>query len=433
MKRIDASMHGVQWVQTSKESFQNTPYSGAGDFDLVVVGGGFCGLSIARFAARENLSVLLLEAGKVGCGASGRNAGIAVPHFPGGMTVEDVDAQIGKPRSRKFTDLVAGGTEWLFEEIREHQILCDAEQNGWIQPAHSQKSLRRIERVYESWKANGVEVQWLAGDEISERTGAKGYIGGWYGRTGGAVNPYALGQGLARVALAQGVVLMEQTPVTKMHKDGGVQIVETPAGSFRAKQVVFATNGYTPGLFPHMKQSVIPIRLFQTFTRPLTPEEQAAVMPMRQTFTDLRKGGGFIRLDVDNRILTGGAVFNIPGKRSYGVRHSNRFIEEIFPSLKGIETTQYWEGYCALTESSVPAIERLDDNVFAVLGFSSRGLVLTNTLGREMAHFLAGKKPEAELPLPIGPAHPVPFQAIKTFLGEYAFPVLQARDRLRLS
>ncbi len=433
MQRIDASMQGVHWVQTSKESFQNTPHSSRTDFDLVVVGAGFCGLSVARHATQEGLSVLLVETGKVGCGASGRNAGIAVPHFPGGMTVKDVEAIIGKPRAKKLGDLVAGGPKWLFDEIREHQIMCDAEQNGWIQPAHSQKSLKRVERVFQGWKDHGVDLDWLSGDQIKERTGAIGYLGGWYGSTGGALNPYALTQGLARIALSQGVVLLENTPVTGVRKDGGFQVVQTPSGEFRGKNVVFTTNGYTPGLFRHLKQSVIPVRLFHTLTRPLNEDEQAKVMPARQTFTDLRKGGGFIRLDVENRILTGGAVFMVPGKRNYGIRHSSRFIAEIFPSLAGIENTEYWEGYCALTENSLPAIERLDENVFAVIGFSSRGLVLTNTLGREVALFLAGKKTEAELPLPVGPPNPVPFQAIKTFLGGYAFPALQARDRLGLS
>lgn len=433
MQRLDASLHGVHWLRTSKESYQITSSAGASDFDLVVIGAGFCGLSIARHVAKDGLAVLLIEAGRVGCGASGRNGGIAVPHFPGGMAVEDVENLHGKARAGQLADLVSGGAKWLFDEIRQHQIRCDAEQNGWLQPAHSELALGKIKRIYNGWKQRGADIEWLTAPQIEERTGATCYLGGWFGRTGGTLNPYALAQGLARIAIAQGVVLVEDAPVTNVRKDGAFQVVETPSGSYRGKTVVFATNGYTPGLFPNLKQSVIPVRLYQSFTRPLTDDEQAKVMPSRQTFTDLRKSGGFVRYDVENRILSGGAVFMGANRRKYGIRHSKRRIADIFPALAGIDITEYWEGYCALTESSLPSIELLDENVFAVIGFSTRGVVLTQTLGREFAAFLAGKKSEAELPLPIGPAQSIPLQAIKAFLGGFAFPAYQARDRLGLS
>lgn len=433
MPDIDASMQGVHWVRTSKERFEAPTSAASADHDLVVIGAGYAGLSIARHAADLGQSVLLLEAGRVGCGASGRNGGIVVPHFPGGVAVEDVEALHGRARSDRLADLVAGGAAWLFDEIRRLGIACDAEQNGWFQPAHSDRAMKKVERVYRGWASRGADVEWLDAAAIRERTGAPGYLGGWFGRTGGTLNPFALAQGLARVCLAQGVCILEDTAVQGLRADGPAQIVKTSRGEFRARKVVIATNGYTPALAPGLGQSVIPVRLYQTLTRPLTEEEMRGVLPRRQCFTDLRKSGGFARYDSENRLMSGGAVFVGAEPRRYGVRHSERRIADLFPHLAGIEITDYWQGFCALTESALPAIERLDRNVFALIGFSTRGVVLSQTLGREIAQVLAETKPEADLPLPIGPVKRIPLQAIKTFLGGYAFPIYQARDRLGLS
>lgn len=433
MPDIDASLQGVHWVRTSRERFDATSGDVGTDHDLVVIGAGYAGLSIARHASELGQRVLLLEAGRVGCGASGRNGGIVVPHFPGGMAVEDVEALHGRQRSDRLADLVANGAAWLFDEIRRLGISCDAEQNGWFQPAHSNRALNKVERVYRGWASRGADVEWLDAAAIREKTGAPGYLGGWFGKTGGTLNPFALAQGLARVCQGHGVCILEDTTVKELRADGADHVVKTSRGDFRARKVVIATNGYTPALAPGLRQSVIPVRLYQTMTRPLTEEEMHSVLPGRQCFTDLRKSGGFARYDSENRLMSGGAVFVTAQRRRYGIRHAQRRIGDLFPHLAGIEITDYWEGYCGLTESALPSIARIDRNVFALIGFSTRGVVLSQTLGREMAQLLAETKQEADLPLPICPVRPIPLQALKAFLGSYAFPIYQARDRLGLS
>lgn len=103
------------------------------------------------------------------------------------------------------------------------------------------------------------------------------------------------------------------------------------------------------------------------------------------------------------------------------------------PQLVDVQVGSFWKGYCALTETSLPSIQRLEPNVYALIGFSTRGVALAPILGREMAHFLSGKKREAEMPLPIGEVQPIGLQSVKAFLGGFAFPVYQMRDALRLT
>ena len=187
---IDGQMQGVHWAATSKEPpFVEDTRIRKADYDIAVVGAGYCGLSIALHAAGSGLSVVVLEAGTVGCGASGRNGGFAVPHFPGGMTPEDAIAAVGPERGARLVQLVSDGPQFMFDQIRDLGIHCDADQSGWIQPAHSEKALAKVQRVFRSWQARGAEVEWLNGGDVHERTGAAGYIGGWYRKSGGTVNP----------------------------------------------------------------------------------------------------------------------------------------------------------------------------------------------------------------------------------------------------
>jgi glycine/D-amino acid oxidase-like deaminating enzyme len=425
-------MEGVLWADTSKEPrFQGGAVSDAERYDLVIVGGGYCGLSTALHASRLGLSVALLEASAIGCGASGRNGGYVVPALPGAKTIEDLHDAIGKARASKLATLVSEGPDYVFNQIREYNIQCDPDEVGWMQPAHSERAIVKARKAYESWRDKGLPVQWLSGQEVLERSGSPGYLGGWYCSKGGVLNPFAYAQGIAKAAAAAGAEIYEGHEVLGVTRAGSDQIVKTKRRDFRAKKVVFATNGYSPGFYPGVAQSVIPIRLFQVFTRPLTLQEQKTVMPSRIPFTDLRKSGGFGRLDASARLTSGGAVF--AGNRAYGERHCAHRIAELFPQLGPIEIERYWEGYCALTDDGIPAIQRLDDNVYSAVGFSTRGVALANTLGRELAALIAESKTEEQMPVRVGGVKKIFLQPLKTILGGYAFPVYKARDGLRIT
>ena len=434
MARIDANMQPVLWAAISKEvAFVDDRSRRRDDYDIAVVGGGYTGLSIALHAAKAGQSVVLLEAGSIGCGASGRNGGFAVPHFPGGITVEDVIEALGKDRGERLARLVADGAGNVFDQIREHGIQCDAEQNGWLQPAHSEKALAKVRRVYQSWHARGVDAKWLNASAVAERTGAKGYLGGWFQKSGGTVNPYSLALGLARAARANGAHLCQEIEVTGIRAEGPARILHTTKGDIRARKIVLATNGYTPSLYPGVERSVIPVLLYQGFTRRLSDAERRNILPTRICFTDLRSSGGFARYSPDDRLIVGGAVFRTGNRRAYGERHGRSRLAELFPQLGDIRIESYWEGWGALTDARLPAIQRLDRNVYSLIGFSTRGVVLAQTLGREMALFLSEKKTEAEMPVRVGDVLPIALQRTKAFLGGFAFPVYQMRDALHLT
>ncbi len=433
-RRLDPTMSGVFWSDTVKESSIDTaPDDGMARYDLVVIGGGYCGLSTALHSAKRGLRVAVVEAGRVGNGASGRNGGFVVPQFPKNVKPSDVVSHIGKKRGDRLCEIVTNGPSHVFDQVRQNQIACDAEQNGWIQPAHSEASLEKVRAVYEEWKAFGADVTWLDRSDVHDQTGAAGYLGGWKNPTGGYINPYSLSRGLARVARNQGVDIFEDTRAESIERESEHPVVIAQGRRFAASKVLVATNGYTDGLWPGLQRTVIPLRLFHTVSRPLTPDQQEKVLPGRLCFTDLRKSGGFCRYDEGSRLVSGGAVFPVGDVRRSGMSHAEARVSLYFPQLKGIEFDYYWEGYCALTETYLPSFQVLDRDVFAVLGFSTRGVALAQAIGPELARFLSEDMALDDMPLHIGENQPIPRQGLKSFLGQYAFPVLKALDRFDLS
>jgi len=434
---IDSELNGVVWKRTLKEPVKPYPaLVGEETADLVVVGAGYCGLNIALHAAKAGLSVVLLEAGIVGNGASGRNGGYNVPHFPGAVTPSMVEATVGSKKGKALAELVLGGADAVFRQIEAYQINCSAIQNGWVQPAHSEASLKRIRNVYEEWKAWGADVSWLSAADVSDRLGAAGYLGGWTNPSGGTVNPYGVAIGLGRAASRHGVRIFEKSPVDGIEETAAGAIVRSGTNLVRAGKVIVATNGYTGDFLPKVQRSAVPVFLYHAATRPLGEGLRKEILRTGLCFTDLRKSGGFSRLDDDGRLISGGAVFAIGNRKAYGLAHARRRLCQLFPQLNAadIEFDDYWEGYCAITDTYLPHVQQLGREVFSVVGFSTRGVNLAQNLGRVVGEFAAGKRTLDDVPVQlIEERRDVSFWPLKTRVARFMFPIYQAKDGLGLT
>lgn len=434
---IDATLDGVVWKKTAEEVPEVHPRPTEDlAVDLVVVGAGYCGLTTALRAAEAGLSVAVLEAGVVGGGASGRNGGFVVPHFPGGITPAGVEQVLGRRKGAALTDLVLNGADKLFATVADQGIQCHATQNGWIQPAHSRRALERVRAVYEGWRALGAPVRWLDEAEVAHATGAAGYLGGWTNPSGGTVNPYSLAVGLARACVRHGVRFFERSPAEGFEAGAGGTAVLVNGRRIMAKTVIVAVNGYADASVPAVQRSAVPVYLFHVATEPLPEPLRASVLPGRSCFTDLRKSGGFGRLDSDGRLISGGAVFTFGNRKAYALRHVKRRIGELFPSLATarLKIETYWEGYCSVTDSYLPHVQVLGDRIFAVGGFSTRGVNLSQGIGRMMGDFAAGRMGLDDVPIAVlDRRRDVPYWSVKTRVARVIFPVFQAKDRLGLT
>ncbi|MCA0255077.1 MAG: FAD-dependent oxidoreductase [Proteobacteria bacterium] len=434
---IDPTMQGVIWTKTLQATVRDYPtLAGEETADLVVIGGGYSGLNAAIHAARNGLRVILLEAGRVGNGAAGRNGGYNVPHFPGGVTPSAVAEAVGKRKGSALSELVLHGADAVFRQIEEFQIKCSAVQNGWLQPAHSETSLQKVRKVHDEWKALGANVEWHSPADVADLTGAKGYIGGWSNGEGGTVNPYGLAIGLARAAEQCGVRIFENSAVSGFEETAQGVVVRCGAAKVTARSALFATNAYMGDFLPAIQKSVIPVYLYHVATKPLSDALRQSILKTQMCFTDLRKSGGFGRLDADGRLISGGAVFAMGDHVAYGEDHARARMKMLFPQLTDadIPVESYWEGYCAVTESYLPHILRLGRNVFSVGGFSTRGVNLAQNLGRVMGEFMAGKRALDDVPVNVyDQRHDIALWSIKAKAARYIFPYYRLKDRLGLT
>ncbi len=200
------------WWNAAGEAKPSHPkLNGVHEADVVIVGGGFTGLSSALFLAERGKTVAVLEARHIGFGASGRNGGQVIPglkHDP-----EDLLATYGPEHGKRMIDLVGGVGDLVFDLVRKHDIQCSPVRAGWIQAAHSQFATAAVHKRARQWQAQGVEVEILDRSQIARLSGTERYFGGWRDPRAGSLQPLDYARGLARAGSTRGVQILKIRPL----------------------------------------------------------------------------------------------------------------------------------------------------------------------------------------------------------------------------
>ena len=398
------------WAETAPPREPAAPLAGSVETDTVIIGAGFTGLSAALHLAREGRSVVVLEGRAVGWGASGRNNGQVIPT----LTAAEPDAWVARHGAvgERMVRLIGGSADLLFEIVRREEIEAEAEQAGWLQPAHSPGRVRLSAARVEAWRRFGFPARLLDAEGAAALLGSRFWHGGMLNPTGGHVNPLALARGMAHAAERHGAVIHEGTPVTAYAREGGHWRVEAPGGRVRARALILATNAYTgelsPGLAPKLARSVIPVVSWQMATEPVGSNLRRLILPGRQAVSDTRGDLRFFRYDARHRLVTGGAV--APGPRTaQRVREKAvRSLAEAFPELGRPRMTHLWSGYVGMNWDRFPRVHRLGSDGWAWIGCNGRGVAFGTAMGREIARAVMGE-PEGALALPV--TEPAPFLA----------------------
>ena len=392
--------------------------------DLLVIGGGFAGLSTALHAAEAGLKAVLVEAERIAWGASGRNAGFVVPNFAR-VDPDGVRALAGE----KLVAMAAGSADLVFDLIRRHGIACDAVQSGWIQPSHSDAALAKAHERVRQWQALGRPVKVLNAAEVAQMTGVAGWRGGWTDLSGGVLNPVGYARGLAKAAAFAGVQIHEGTPVTALARQGADWRATTPGGTITARRVVLATNAYAGGLWPGLARSFFPLRVFQVATRPLPAAVRSRLLPGGQCVSDSRRNLFTFRFDARNRLISGGMHILSWGAdaRVPGTIHRRMARMLGLPDLPPLE--YHWSGLATVMPDFLPRVVELAPGLIAGFACNGRGIAMTTAMGRELAAWGAGQ-PVAALALPSHPVAPIPLHALSRLAPNLLLPLSMIRDRV---
>ncbi|WP_292898112.1 MULTISPECIES: NAD(P)/FAD-dependent oxidoreductase [unclassified Nitratireductor] len=384
--------------------------TGARRADVAVIGGGIAGLTTALRLAERGVSTVLLEAEQIGFGASGRNAGFVVPNFSK-ADPETVVRRLGDEKGKALLDLVGRGGERVFSLANAMGLGKQAEQTGWLQPAHSQAAAKDLQKRVAAWQALGRPVTWLNAEETATRTGMPLYHGALHDASGGMINPLAYVQGLAHLANTAGAAIVENAPVTGISARNGGWVVQTPHLEITARRVVMCTNASERGIAARLGHAILPLTVFQMATEPLQGDAVRRFSPNREPVSDTRANIFTYRLDAANRLISGGmALSPFTGERRMGEKILDRLVSELGLDHRP-RLAHAWRGTAAVTTDFLPHLYRLGPGFVGAIGCNGRGVAFTTMLGDVLADAATGRD-LGSLAVPLAPARPLPFRRL---------------------
>jgi glycine/D-amino acid oxidase-like deaminating enzyme len=368
--------------------------------DIVIVGGGFTGLSAARVLVRQGATVLVLERHTIGWGASSRNGGLATTGIK--KPISAIFKRYGSELGRQFWQASLDAIDLIGEIVQEEGIDCDYSRDGHIALAWKPAHFRRMQGMV-AWyeKHLGHRVRAVPVSELRSEIGTDAYHGGLVDEHSGSVNPAKYVFELARAAERHGAMLFEACPVIKLEPQSKGFDVHTNQGVVVAKEVVVATNGYTDLLVPKLKPRVFPVGSYIIVTEPLAPGLQRELSPKGRMFYDSKQFLNYFRLTPDGRMLFGGRndlSTDLDLKES--ANRLNQQMLSVFPELVDVPMTHSWTGQLGITFDLMPHIGRVD-GVHYAFGYGGHGVSIATYLGTEIGLILSGKKtrsPFAEIP-----------------------------------
>jgi glycine/D-amino acid oxidase-like deaminating enzyme len=417
------------WVAVTPPGPDLPRLIGTAEADVVVIGGGYTGLSAALHLREAGVDVAVVEAMEPGWGASGRNNGQVIPtlsrHDP-----EDIIARHGAAGER-FVGLLRDSASILFDLARRYQIQAELEQTGWVQPVHSPGRIKIAERRVRQWSKFGASVELLSRDETRKMLGSEAWFGGFWNRSGGHINPLALARGLARVVLERGGRIYARSPALGVERRNDRWIVRTEKAEISGRILIVATNAYTASfsksLMPAMAHEVMPVLSWQMATQPLSDTARQTVIPGRQAMSDTHGELYFARYDARNRLVTGGAVIG-PGNKPERLKVivAER-LQRLWPQIGPVEFDYVWNGYLGMTTDSFPRIHRLGRNAYGWTGCNGRALALAIALGDELSKAVRGVA-EKDLALPFSEPVPILAHGLRSRLEPLRLLVNRRRD-----
>jgi glycine/D-amino acid oxidase-like deaminating enzyme len=356
--------------------------------DVLVIGGGYTGLSAARSLARRGVEVTVLEQHTMGWGASSRNGGFMLSGYKPEM--EEIARRVGAERAAGMFRLTLDAMSYVENLVQEERIECDYTHSGALTLAAKAKHLPALAASSRFLRNSlGYETQVLSHTELRDEIGSARYHGGLLDPGGCSLQPARYVAGVARAAARAGARLQENTRVTGVTRVGDRFEVAAGSGRVKAREVLAATNGYTPGALSALRRRIIPIGSYQIATAPLPPALARSLIPRARVLSDTKNLLYYFRLSPDLRMVFGGRASFTPT----GIRRSSAILragmKEVFPELAGTPVEYAWSGKVAYPLDHLPHAGILGGLHYA-MGYCGHGVALATYLGHRMGEAIAG-------------------------------------------
>ncbi|MGB5247935.1 MAG: FAD-binding oxidoreductase [Woeseia sp.] len=376
------------YAATAIGAVARAPLAGSVDTDVCIVGGGYTGVSAALHLAERGYRVILVEAERIGWGASGRNGGhVGVGQRKGQAELE---AMVDRDTAHKLWQYGIDAVELIRNRIAQHQIDCDLKQGilhvaaKASHVADMRAEVAALERDY-----GYQQMRFVDRDELQTMLGTDRYFAGQLDSGSSHLHPLNFALGLAAAAEAAGATLHERSRVTSF-KGGTNPVVTTANGSVRCKHVILACNGYLEDLAPEIAGYIMPINNFVLATEPLSDAMARELIRDDVAVQDTLFVIDYWKLSGDNRLVFGGGENysrRFPSDLKQFVR---KFMLKIYPQLARTRIDYAWGGTLAITLNRLPRFGRTKDGVFYAHGYSGHGVPTATFAGQLLAEAVAG-------------------------------------------
>ena len=368
------------------------PLRGHVKADVCVVGGGFAGLSAALELAARGFDVVLLEAQRLGWGASGRNGGQVMAGF-GAAGEHAIDKQLPPAMARQAWDLSVLGVDLIKERIARHGIACDYVDGALSLTVKPRKTPELEHYARHLAEQKGYPLHWIAADEMPQWIASTRYHAGVADMRSGHLHPLKYCLGLGHAALAAGVRIFEDSPVFVLER-GAMPVARTAQGEVRSTFMVLAGNVYLAeygDLAPALSARIMPVGTYMVATEALAKDRADALLPRRSAVSDTNFALDYFRLSADHRLLFGAADSYSGKTPSNLVQRIRKRMVAVFPQLHDARIDYAWGGFIDISMNRAPDLGRLGANIYYLQGFSGHGLASTGMAGLLAAEAIAGQ------------------------------------------
>ncbi|VVP83225.1 Gamma-glutamylputrescine oxidoreductase [Pseudomonas fluorescens] len=402
------------WAATAQPAPALQSLEGERQCDVVIIGAGYTGLSAAHHIARSGREPLIVEANTLAWGASGRNGGVVSPKFRVGFPA--LMARFGRDTALQMYRTGYAAVDSLVEMVETLGLTgAHLHMGGHIAAAHNVHALGGLEATA-NWikrETGGTSSHMISAEQVREMTGSTIFCGGLLTPKAGGIHPLNYARGIARHLVDQDVRIFIDSPAQQVRREGDRVIVQTPQGRVSARQVIYATNGYSDQtrVTETLHRRLIPFRSAIIATEPLPADILAAIMPGGQVCGDTKRMLRWFRLIGDRLIFGGRGAFG-KGDSQSAFDDLQRSMNEVFPTLREQKIAYRWSGLVAMTLDYLPHAGQLDERSFYAIGYNGGGVAMSTWMGKQLAAMTAGEKVELGL-LAGDNFNPIPLHAFR--------------------
>jgi gamma-glutamylputrescine oxidase len=356
--------------------------------DVTVLGGGIAGCSAALHLAKRGYKVVLLEARRVGYGASGRSGGQTI--FGLAVSQQKLEREVGREDAQRLFALSIEALDLTQSLIQEYAIDCDYRPNQVhvaVKPRHVRELAQWAGELHDDYGYASPRL--LNREELADHVRSDRYLGGLLDPRSGHLQPLKYTQGLARGAEAAGAVIHENAEVLR-YENGREVRVHTAEGSVRCAHLVLCGNAYIGAVAPSLSRRILGVGTYIIATEPLGEARARSLLPSNAAVADINWILDYFRRSRDHRLLFGGRVSYSSVQPPRLAESMRRRMVRVFPSLADVRVANAWGGYLDITMSRAPDFGRLAPNVYYLQGFSGHGVALAGLAGELAAEAIAG-------------------------------------------